>query len=175
MGPRGGGVWLDCGECFCPQIHSRSRHPCSLAQISLFLNAGNLPSGPQDRASAVQRAQLLKPDSRHFPVISLHNRDSHPETGSHQTPPTAIWSGVAETSCSQSEAVPENSAIPRGLGRPGPRGSEPETAGCGPGRRSVPSSSLLPSWAVRIRFRFAPTKGSAWQSDPANSKSNQSW
>ena len=37
---------------------------------------------------------------------------------------------------------------------PDPHVSEPEIAGPGPGRRGVPSSSLLPSQAVRFRSRF---------------------
>ncbi len=36
-----------------------------------------------------------------------------------------------------------------------PRVSEPETSGSGPGRHRIPRLSLLPSWAVRIRSRFA--------------------
>ena len=36
-----------------------------------------------------------------------------------------------------------------------PRVSEPETTGPGPGRRRGPRLSLLPSWAVRFRSRFA--------------------
>ncbi len=35
------------------------------------------------------------------------------------------------------------------------RASEPETVGSGPKTRRGPRFSLLPSWAVRIRFRFA--------------------
>jgi hypothetical protein len=42
-------------------------------------------------------------------------------------------------------------------------GSEPETVGSGLGRRLGPCFSLLPSWAVRFRFRFASAKGGAQQ------------
>ncbi len=42
-----------------------------------------------------------------------------------------------------------------GFWRSGSRASEPETAGSGPRRRSSPRFSLLASWAVRIRSRFA--------------------
>jgi hypothetical protein len=36
-----------------------------------------------------------------------------------------------------------------------PSAPEPETAGFGPGSRRRSNLSLLVSWAVRIRFRFA--------------------
>ena len=51
---------------------------------------------------------------------------------------------------------PKNSAIPRGLSRSSPRASGPETAGSGPIASSWSRLSLLPSLAVRFRFRFAP-------------------
>jgi hypothetical protein len=48
-------------------------------------------------------------------------------------------------SCDSARFWPSSSGAP-----------EPETAGSGRRRRSSPRFSLLASWAVRIRFRFAP-------------------
>jgi hypothetical protein len=45
-----------------------------------------------------------------------------------------------------------------GSWEPSPRLLEPETAGSGHRRHRCSCFSLLPSWAVRLRFRFAPAK-----------------
>jgi hypothetical protein len=48
----------------------------------------------------------------------------------------------------------ENSRDSAGFWRMGYRVSEPETAGSEPQGRSSPRFSLLPSWAVQVRFRL---------------------
>jgi hypothetical protein len=65
----------------------------------------------------------------------------------------------------QSPRKPRDSA---GSWRSSPGGSEPETADFGPGRRRGPRSSLLPSWAVRFRLRFAYAIPSARVSPPSD-------
>ncbi len=70
------------------------RSPCSLARNFLFPNAGNSPVKNLRLRLGHRRVPRVKPDLRHFRVFSLQIRDSHPETSSHQTARTAIWSVV---------------------------------------------------------------------------------
>ncbi len=58
---------------------------------------------------------------------------------------------------------PPQTPCSRGVWGEGPGKPEPETAGSGFERRRSRRSSLLPSWAVRIRSEFAPAKGGAQQ------------
>ena len=92
-----------------------------------------------------------------FPVFSLQIRDLRLETGSLQTVPTATQSAAAETLRSQRGA---SQKIPRfrGVLADRLRATEPETEGSGHSGRCHPRFSLLPSWAVRIRFLFALAK-----------------
>jgi len=59
------------------------RSPCLLAQIFLFPNAGNSPVRTPDRLQPQNESPRVKTDSRHFPVLSLRIRDSHPRHPKH--------------------------------------------------------------------------------------------
>ena len=72
------------------EIDFGRRNPCSSDRISLFENLGNtLPRVSESRPSE-EPALPERPNSRNFPVFSLPIRDSAAETGSPQTPPTAM-------------------------------------------------------------------------------------
>ncbi len=121
------------------------RSPRSLAQISLFPNAGIRPSGPQIGL------QPHRGTSLYFPSGSGIRTQRRVRT---RLPAPPIRTADAETSCRHSGSVSEIPAIPRGLGRwasayPNRRLWVPRPIG--PHQRL----SLSPSWAVRIRSRFA--------------------
>jgi hypothetical protein len=77
------------------------------------------------------------PFSGDFPAFSLVIRDSPGETSSLQTGSTAIQSAAAETRRLERGSVPQSPAVARGFGL---------------WERRSGGLSLLPSWAVRIRY-----------------------
>ncbi len=64
---------------------------------------------------------------------------------------------------------PRNSRDSAGFWPSSPGVSEPETAGSGPRSGRSPCFSLLPSWAVRFRSRFASAKAEAQQTNTESS------
>ncbi len=134
---------------------SSRRTPCSCSQGIRRYSRGN---AREFRLCFQQESQI----SEKFPVLSLSIRDMATETSSLQTGSSAIQSaspGFGRPGRDSSPKTPWfRGVLGEGLGEP-----EPETAGSGLGRRRSRCLSLLPSWAVRIRSRFAPAKGGAQQ------------
>jgi hypothetical protein len=144
-------------------------NPCSLVENSLFPKSGNTQVGAPKSDPITEAASLGPPEIGVFPCILPANQGSAPRD-------------EFATDCTHRHLVCRCGDFPRALGHslrnprdaagswpPGPRVSEPETSGSGPGRHRIPRLSLLPSWAVRFRFRFAPAKGGAQQSNTASS------
>ena len=137
------------------EVDSNHGNPCSSVKNSLFPKAGNTPGGTPKSNPITEAASPGPPDFGVFPCIFPANQGSAPRdefatdcTHRHSVcccrdypPSSKIRSG--------------NSRDSAGFWRSGSRASEPETAGSGPRMRSSPRFSLLPSWAVRIRFPFA--------------------
>jgi hypothetical protein len=74
------------------ELDSRRENPCSLPRISLFPNSGNIPVNPREEAALRRMARPRSPAPDKFPVFSLQIRNLDPETGSHQTACTCLFS-----------------------------------------------------------------------------------
>jgi hypothetical protein len=98
------------------------------------------------------------PDFGVFPCTFPAYQGSAPETSSLQTARTAIQACGCRDFPRIFRCDSKKSRDSAGFWRTGYRVSEPETAGSRPRRHNSPRFSLMASWAVRIRFRFAPTK-----------------
>ena len=108
--------------------------------------------------SSARRARFPR-NSLHFPCISGNWPRRRVRPG--LVPPP--FSLRLRGSVGRGAFWPPKTPWCRGVLGEGPGEAEPETAGFGPGRRRSPCLSLLPSWPVRIRSRFAPAKGGAQQ------------
>jgi hypothetical protein len=137
------------------EVDSNPGNPCSVVRNSLFPQLGNTPGGAPKGDPFTEAASPGPPDSGVFPCIFPANQGSAPRD-------------EFATDCTLRHSVcwcrdfpraprsnPRNSRDSAGFWRSGSDESEPETAGSGPRMRSSPRFSLLPSWAVRIRFPFA--------------------
>jgi hypothetical protein len=137
------------------EVDSNHDNPCSLVGNSLFPKSGNTPGGTPKSDQMTEAASPGSPDFGVFPYIFPANqgfrlRDEFATDCTHRH--LVCGCGDFPRALGHSLRNPRDSA---GSWPPSPRVSEPETAGSGPRRRSSPRFSLLASWAVRIRSRFA--------------------
>jgi hypothetical protein len=108
--------------------------------------------------SSARRARFPR-NSLHFPCISGNWPRRRVRPG--LPPPPFSLRPRRLPACSEGSA--EKGPRFRGAWRFRSGATEPETADSGLGRRRSRCLSLLPSWAVRFRFRFASAKGGAQQ------------
>lgn len=104
-------------------------------------DAGNCRSRAPLGSHLQASAQGQVPDEAPIPCISQPYRERAPETGSHQTPRTAIQSAAAETPRPSPAAIPETPALSRGLGS----GAQPN-----PNRRRRASGRSRAAGRVRL-------------------------
>ncbi len=137
--------------------------PAQLVGNSLFPKSGNTLGGTPKSDQITEAVSPGSPNFGVFPCIFPANQGfrSRDEFATDCTHRQSVW-GCRDFP-RESRSSPRNSRDSAGFWRSGSDESEPETAGSRPRRRNSPRFSLLPSWAVRIRFRFAPAKGGAQQ------------
>ncbi len=137
------------------EVDSNHGNPCSLVANSLFPNSGNTPGAAPKSDPITEAASPGSPNFGVFPCIFPANQGFAPRDE------FATDCTLRHLVCCRgdfphaSRYSPRNSRDSAGFWRSGSRASEPETAGSGSRMRSSPRFSLLPSWAVRIRSRFA--------------------
>jgi hypothetical protein len=134
--------------------------PCSTPGNSLLPILENTPDRTprSGRIGALDRAG--KPRFGRFPCTfpayqGFRPRDEFPPDCPHRQLVRVIGDDDAGM------PMPPKTPCLRGVLGAGLGEGEPETASSGLGRRRSRCSSLLPSWAVRIRFRFAPVRSTA--------------
>jgi len=156
------------------EVDSNHGNPCSLVGNSLFPKSGNTPGRAPKSDQITEAASPGSPDFGVFPCIFPANQGFAPRDEFARDCPhrhSVCRCGDFPRALGHSLRNPRDSA---GSWSPSPRVSEPETSDSGPGRHRIPRLSLLPSWAVRFRFRFAPAKGGAQQSNTASSNPTRS-
>jgi hypothetical protein len=141
------------------EVDSNHGNPCSLVGNSLFPKSGNTPGGAPKSDQITEAASPGSPDFGVFPCIFPANQGFAPRdefaTDCTLRHPVCCCRDFPPSSRNRSR----NSRDSAGFWRSGASASEPETAASEPRGRSSPRFSLLASWAVRIRFRFASVKG----------------
>jgi hypothetical protein len=145
------------GRCGRPRAgYSGRGNPCSRAETSLFSDSGNTPARTSSRGRIGRMAFAERPGSKRLPCIfpvdqGFGPRDEFAMDCQHRHPVCGCRDFAPAT-----RDHPRNSRAFAGSWERGTAESEPETASSGPIAGSGSRLSLLPSLAVRIRFRFAP-------------------
>jgi hypothetical protein len=137
---------------------SRAVVPCSSAQGNHGQSAGIRPLlAPQRRRPT--------PGAAAFPCIFPAEQGTRPQRDGFapDSPHRHLVCGCRDFAAATSDH-PRNSRAFAGSWERGTAESEPETASSGPMAARGSRLSLLPSWAVPIRFRFAPQGGRGFPS-----------
>ena len=149
-------------SCRCGWLHRRSWGPASPARISLLVETNSL------LLIAGNRSWLLRKGLRISALVPAGESDIDELPCSFPKDQGTHYRDEFATDCPHRHLVCGCGDFARALGhslrnprdsagswRSGARATEPETAGSRHRRRGSPWFSLLASWAVRIRSRFA--------------------
>jgi hypothetical protein len=127
------------------------------------------PKVAGDRAFSDPRRAAIPSNPAEFPVFSLRIKELSPRDGFAPDCPDRHSVRSSQSLSGWSAEGREESRDVAGFWRLRPRVYEPETGGFEAGRRRGPRFSLLASWAVRFRSRFASAKDEAQQASTESS------
>ena len=128
-----------------PCMRRPGGNPCSLAEISLFPNAGNSPARTSSRGRIGDAGLARKPEFGRFPCIypvdqGFRPRDEFAIDCTHRHSVRGVGDCATKTPGGGGSSREFAGFWGEGVG-----GTEPEIAGSGPRRHRSPCFSLLPS------------------------------